>query len=179
MALLKPVTNSKITQYFGGNFSAEPKRYHQEYRGLPLACYPTLFPGADAVPTLHYHEGIDYAAPTGTPILAAERCKIEQYGTDPVSKALYVYARIRPQTRIENWHLSRFRAGLYKGQIIPKGGIIGYVGMTGWATGPHDHFALRISEKDPDGVTRFYNYNPALFMVGGILANDARIKPYY
>lgn len=176
---LYPPTKGTITQVFGGNYAAEPKRYHQEYRGLPLACFKDRFPGCDAIPASHYHDGLDWANVAGTPLVAAERAKVEQFGRDSVSGALYVYLRIRPQTRIEYWHLRNFRAGLFKGQIIPRGGLVGYMGSTGWSTGPHLHFGLKINEKDPDGVWRFYAYNPALFLPGGILAADVRVKPYY
>lgn len=179
MSLRAPVTG-RLTLAFGQSYPAEPRTlYHQEYRGLPLACFPSKFPGADPTPQAHYHDGMDWGAPLDTPILAPERCKVVQFGTDRVSGALYVYAAIRPNTRVEVWHLSKFRAGCAVGLVIPKGGVLGYVGSSGWSTGPHLHLALRITERDPDLVTRAYYYNPALFMVGGILANDARVAPYY
>lgn len=179
MSLRAPVV-APITLHFGQTYPAEKRTlYHQEYRGQPLACLPSRFPGADPAPIVNYHDGTDYGAAEGTPILAAERCKIIQFGKDSVSGALYVYALIRPQSRIEMWHCRAFRAGLYRGQVIPKGGVVAYVGHTGWATGPHLHFGLQITERDPDGVTRAYHYNPELFMAGAILASDSRVAPYY
>jgi len=177
MALLKPFTGA-ITQGFDGNNKAEPKLYHQSYRGLPLAAYKSSFPGYEGVAD-HYHAAIDFAAAAGTPIVASERCRVAQFGKDSVSGSLYVYLQVRPQTRIEHWHVSKFRAGLFVGQIIPRGGVVAYVGQTGWATGPHDHNVLKITEKDPDGVIRQYLYNILRFMVGGDLANDTRVQPYY
>jgi hypothetical protein len=57
--------------------------------------------------------------------------------------------------------------------------VVACVGQTGWASAPHDHSVLKITENDPDGVTRQYLYNILRFMVGGDLANDARVQPYY
>ena len=177
MPLLKPA--GVLTQGFDGANSAESAFYHQNYRGIPLAAFKAAFPGHDGF-SPHYHGARDYASPAGTPILANERSKVVQFGTDRYSGgAKYVFLQVRPGTRLEHWHLSSFRAGLYVGQIIPRGGVVGYVGSTGWSTGPHDHFVLKITERDPDGVTRQYLYNPMRFMVGGDLANDSRVKPYY
>ena len=51
-------------------------------------------------------------------------------------------------------HLSSFARGLRKGQSIEQGQIIGFVGSTGWATGPHLHYEFRVSgaPRDPLGV---------------------------
>lgn len=179
MALQVPVAGATITQYFDGHNSLEPARYFQNWSGQPLACFTTKFPGEGGY-SAHYHGAIDYAAANGTPIVASDACQVIQFGSDPYSgNAKYVFARLNATTIIENWHLSGFRSGLAVGQIIPKGGVLGYVGMTGWATGPHDHFTLRITERDSDGVTRDYWYNPLLFETGGTLANDKRIISAY
>lgn len=82
------------------------------------------------------HYGTDYAAPTGTPIMAV--------GDGVVTEARYHggngnYVRIRHNSVYETQylHMSRFAAGIRPGVRVSQGDIIGYVGMTGLATGPH------------------------------------------
>ena len=193
MALQKPVTNGTLVQRFDGHLSGGAFWY-QNLGSIvingrtvpnPLAAYKYKFPGATGYSGL-YHAALDYDAPTGTSILAAERSKIIQFGTDPYSGyAKYIILEISPHTanrervRIENWHLNGFRSSIYVGQVVPKGFVVGYVNTTGWANGPHDHFVLKMLEHDPDGVWREYLYNPLRFITGGDLQNDPRVKPYY
>jgi murein DD-endopeptidase MepM/ murein hydrolase activator NlpD len=47
-------------------------------------------------------------------------------------------------------HLSRFAKGLHKGQHVAQGEVIGYVGMTGLATGPHLHYEFRVNGQQHD-----------------------------
>ena len=47
-------------------------------------------------------------------------------------------------------HLSRFANGLHRGEHVNQGEVIGYVGMTGWATGPHLHYEFRIDGQQTD-----------------------------
>jgi len=82
------------------------------------------------------HLGTDYAAPTGTPIMAV--------GDGVVTEARYHggngnYVRIRHNSVYETQylHMSRFAKGIRPGVRVSQGDIIGYVGMTGLATGPH------------------------------------------
>lgn len=178
MALLRPMAGSVVKAGFDWPGAAEPPLYHQNYRGIPLAAYKFSFPGHDGH-SARYHGAIDFGGvPAGTPIVAAERGKIVQFGKSYPDGALYVKLQIRPGTIVEVWHLSRFRS-LFVGKIVARGAVIGYNGSTGWADGPHCHCVLKITERDPDGATRQYLYNPLRFMVGGDLAGDARVKPYY
>lgn len=82
------------------------------------------------------HYGTDYAAPTGTPIYAV--------GDGVVTQARFTsgngnYVRIRHNSVYETQylHMSRFAAGIRPGKRVNQGDVIGYVGMTGLATGPH------------------------------------------
>ena len=50
-------------------------------------------------------------------------------------------------------HMSRFAPSLRKGEKVSQGQIIGYVGMTGWATGPHLHYEFRIHNQARDPMT--------------------------
>ena len=50
-------------------------------------------------------------------------------------------------------HLSRFAANLRHGQKVSQGDIIGYVGMTGWSTGPHLHYEFRVNNEPRDPLS--------------------------
>ncbi|TVR40387.1 MAG: peptidase M23 [Bacteroidia bacterium] len=106
------------------------------------------------------HLGTDYAAPHGTPILAV--------GDGVVTRASYTagngnYVRIRHNSVYETQylHMSRFATGIRPGTRVSQGDVIGYVGSTGLATGPHvcfrfwkngrqvDHLRLEFPSGDP------------------------------
>lgn len=100
-------------------------------------------------PILRYtkmHRGIDFAAPTGTPIYAAGDGKIVYVGRNG---AYGKYIRIRHNTRYSTAyaHLSRFRRGIRRGKQVRQGQIIGYVGSTGRSTGPHLHYEVLVMGK--------------------------------
>jgi len=88
------------------------------------------------------HKGVDYAAPTGTPIRATADGTItfqgqqRGYGNITIVQHASGYS-----TRYA--HQSRFAPGLKKGSRVSQGQLIGYVGMTGVATGPHLHYEVR------------------------------------
>lgn len=89
------------------------------------------------------HLGIDYAAPVGTPVWAAGDGAVIAMGND---KANGRYVQIRHNNReYETYylHFSRFARGLKVGQRVRQGEVIGYVGATGYATGPHLDFRIK------------------------------------
>jgi murein DD-endopeptidase MepM/ murein hydrolase activator NlpD len=98
------------------------------------------------------HKGVDFAAPIGTPVHAAGAGRAifvgQQTGYGNVimlqhgAKYTTVYA-----------HLSRFAAGLKRGSRVEQGEVIGYVGETGWATGPHLHYELRVDDRQVNPLT--------------------------
>lgn len=96
------------------------------------------------------HKGVDFAAPTGTPIRAAADGVVDfastqnGYGNVIVLKHWNNYSTAYA-------HMSRFAAGLKKGQKVSQGDLIGYVGSTGWSTGAHLHYEFRVNgeAKDP------------------------------
>jgi murein DD-endopeptidase MepM/ murein hydrolase activator NlpD len=97
-------------------------------------------------PVLGYtraHRGVDYAAKTGTPIHAVGDGKIVYKGR----KGGYGrFIEIRHNNGIHSTayaHMSRYAKGMRKGKYVKQGQIIGYVGMSGLATGPHLHFEFR------------------------------------
>ena len=83
------------------------------------------------------HFGTDYAAPEGTPILSVADGVIEKYETKMETNGNY--AKIRHDNTYESQylHMSAFVEGLKVGTRVKQGQIIGYVGQTGLATGPH------------------------------------------
>lgn len=99
------------------------------------------------------HKGIDYAAPTGTPVKATADGAVNFVGTQRGYGKLVVLKHTGPYETAYG-HLSRFAKGLANGSRVKQGDIIGYVGMTGMATGPHLHYELRVSgvQRDPAKV---------------------------
>jgi murein DD-endopeptidase MepM/ murein hydrolase activator NlpD len=87
------------------------------------------------------HRGTDFAAPTGTPILAAGEGTVVRAG--PFS-SFGNYVRIRHANGYETAyaHMSRFARGIRAGTRVSQGQIIGYVGTTGRSTGPHLHYEV-------------------------------------
>jgi murein DD-endopeptidase MepM/ murein hydrolase activator NlpD len=92
--------------------------------------------------TVRAHLGIDYAAPTGTPVWAAASGVITSRGEAGGAGNLIV---LRHDGGIETayMHLSKFADGQKVGQRVAAKTVIGYVGATGLATGPHLHFGVK------------------------------------
>lgn len=88
------------------------------------------------------HPGVDYAAPTGTPVKAVADGVVTAEAYD---KANGRYIKIRHQNGYESayLHFSRFARGMKKGRRVKQGQVIGYVGSTGYATGPHLDFRVK------------------------------------
>lgn len=107
------------------------------------------------------HRGVDYAAPTGTPIYAAGDGVISHKGWNGgYGKQVIIKHAGRYETVYA--HLSRY-GKFNRGQNVKQGDIIGYVGMTGLATGPHLHYEFRINgvHRDPLKV-KFPDAEPVL-----------------
>jgi murein DD-endopeptidase MepM/ murein hydrolase activator NlpD len=97
-------------------------------------------------PVLKYfrpHNGVDYGAPVGTPVMSTADGVVIESRFSP-SEGNFI--RVRHSSRYDTCylHLSRFAKGLKKGTRVQQGEVIGYVGMTGLATGPHLDY--RVSE---------------------------------
>lgn len=87
------------------------------------------------------HKGIDFAAPTGTPIMAAGDGVVERanrYG----GYGNYVRIKHSGGYKTAYAHLSRFAKGMRAGRRVEQGDVIGYVGSTGSSTGPHLHYEV-------------------------------------
>ncbi len=99
------------------------------------------------------HKGVDYAAPTGTPIWAAGDGRIEFAGRKGGYGNAVIIDHGRGITTLYG-HMSRFNKVARTGRQVQQGDIIGYVGTTGASTGPHLHYEYRIKgqHKDPSTI---------------------------
>lgn len=99
------------------------------------------------------HKGVDYAAPTGTPIQAAGDARVQLVGWHGGYGRAVILDHGRGYTTLYG-HMSRF-GNIRQGQRIPQGTVIGYVGSTGMSTGPHLHYEFRINgvHRNPLSIT--------------------------
>ena len=118
-ALLRtPIDGARITSGYG-------MRLH------PILGYTTM------------HKGVDFGAPTSTPIMAAGDGVVEVAGW----RGNYgVYLRVRHNSEYSTAyaHMSRIASGIHPGAHVRQGQVIGYVGMTGLATGPHLYYEVLV-----------------------------------
>jgi len=118
-ALLRtPVDGARLTSGFG-------------MRTHPILGYSTM------------HRGVDFGAPPGTPIMAAGDGIIDMAGWN-AGYGNYVRLRHNEQYSTAYAHMSRIASGIRKGARVRQGQIIGYIGMTGLATGPHLHYEVLV-----------------------------------
>jgi murein DD-endopeptidase MepM/ murein hydrolase activator NlpD len=90
------------------------------------------------------HKGVDYAAPRGTPVKATGSGKIVLRGRKGgYGNTVVIQHGSRYSTLYA--HLNGFARGLSIGERVKQGEIIGYVGSTGLATGPHLHYEFRVN----------------------------------
>jgi murein DD-endopeptidase MepM/ murein hydrolase activator NlpD len=119
------------------------------------------------------HKGIDFAAPTGTPVLASGDGVIEFAGR---SGGYGNYIRIQHTAEYQTAyaHLSAYARGLRDGMRVSQGDVIGYVGSTGQSTGPHLHYEIIIDgeQTNPAGVKLDTNQP----LTGTALASFVRSK---
>jgi murein DD-endopeptidase MepM/ murein hydrolase activator NlpD len=122
----------------------------QPFRGtfrspLPLARVTSRFNPKRMHPVLHVvtpHNGVDFGASTGTPVFASGAGTIHSAGDGGPCGNMVQIAHSNGLTTAY-CHLSRFAAGLHAGQRVEARQLVGYVGQTGRATGPHLHFAVK------------------------------------
>jgi murein DD-endopeptidase MepM/ murein hydrolase activator NlpD len=100
------------------------------------------------------HRGIDYAAARGTPVLAAGDGKVIS-ATRNEASGKFIVLQHGEQYTTKYLHLSNFAKGIKRGASVKQGQTIGYVGSTGWATGPHLHYEFLVSgsHRNPRTVT--------------------------
>ena len=131
-----PLANFIITQYFGGT----------EFASRNAAAY-----GGRA-----YHPGVDMGAPRGTPILAPLTGTVRATGNTDVVPGCYSWGKwtlIDHANGLSTLYAHQDVLGVSAGQKVNTGDVIGYVGSTGFSTGPHLHFT--VYAKDGVNVRRF------------------------
>jgi len=98
------------------------------------------------------HKGVDYAAPIGTPVKATGDGTVAFAGTSGGYGKMIVLRHGEKYSTVYG-HLTRFAKDITAGKRISQGQIIGFVGMTGLATGPHLHYEFRINDVHHDPLT--------------------------
>lgn len=102
--------------------------------------------------TIRAHRGVDYAAPTGTPIRATGDGVVVERGTLGGYGLTIVLRHGNRYTTLYG-HMSDYAGGTSVGQYIRQGQIIGYIGSTGLATGPHLHYEFRVDGMHQNPLT--------------------------
>lgn len=99
------------------------------------------------------HRGVDFGAPTGTPIMAAGDGTVAELGWKG-GYGQYVRIRHTAEFATAYAHLSSYARGVKSGARVRQGQVIGYVGSTGMATGPHLHYEVHRNggQVNPTGV---------------------------
>jgi murein DD-endopeptidase MepM/ murein hydrolase activator NlpD len=99
------------------------------------------------------HKGIDFAAPVGTPIRATGDGVVDFAGMQGGYGNLVVIQH-GPVYSTAYAHMSRIAPGMRRGTRIAQGELIGYVGSTGWSSGPHLHYEFRVNNhaRDPASI---------------------------
>lgn len=124
-------------------FLASPMPYSRRTSGFGMREHPIFH-------TQRAHMGVDYAAPTGAPVISvADGVVVESGFSGGFGNMVTVQHNGRQSTVYA--HLSRIN--VRKGQSIKQGDTLGAVGSTGWATGPHLHFEFRINGRHVDPLT--------------------------
>lgn len=152
----------------GGKHAADGKRrrgwydakgrqpFHGGWRTpVPLARITSRFNPHRMHPVLHVimpHNGVDFAAPVGTPVYATAAGVVSSVGLEgPCGNKVEITHPGNIQSIY--CHLSRYAAGLRVGQHVEQRQLIAYVGATGRVTGPHLHFGIRKSGVIIDPMT--------------------------
>jgi murein DD-endopeptidase MepM/ murein hydrolase activator NlpD len=123
-------------------FLKSPVAFNRISSGFSMRVHPVFG-------TWKKHEGVDMAAPMGTPIKASGDGVVEFVGTQN-GYGNFVVLKHWSNYSTAYGHMSRFASGLHRGQKVSQGDVIGYVGTTGWATGPHLHYEFRIGGRATD-----------------------------
>ena len=140
----------------GGYYTPDGKSLRKAFLRSPLA-FSRISSGFAMRfhPILHKwrtHKGVDFAAPVGTHVKATADGTVEFAGWQNGYGNVIVLKHQRGlSTRYA--HLSRLAAGLRKGMRVQQGDVIGNVGQTGWATGPHLHYEFRVNDEVRNPLT--------------------------
>jgi murein DD-endopeptidase MepM/ murein hydrolase activator NlpD len=157
------VNNGKTHQAFwfkeagakeGGYYSADGVSLRRAYLASPLA-FSRMTSGFKMrfhpiLQTWRAHLGVDYAAPTGTPVRSVGQGIVDVAGSQGGFGNVVMVKHANGHTTVYA-HLSRIN--VKRGQSVMQGQTLGLVGATGWATGPHLHFEFRVNGQHKDPLT--------------------------
>ncbi|HEV2217577.1 MAG TPA: M23 family metallopeptidase [Candidatus Dormibacteraeota bacterium] len=122
----------------------------------PFGCTTLeLEPFDPLCPSRHVHTGVDLAAPAGTLVHSATS-GVARVGYDAAGAGLYVAVSVGGDVRILYCHL--FSTAVNSGEQVVAGQVIGTIGSSGLATGPHLHFEVQVDGRPVD---------PALWLAAG------------
>lgn len=130
-----------------GYFDENGSSLHKAFLKAPLKFtrISSKFSGSRMHPVLKYrraHRGVDYAAPTGTPVRSVGNGTVIKKAYQRGGAGNYVKIKHNKTFTTIYMHFVRHVKNLKVGQRVSQGDIIGYVGMTGTATGPHLHYGV-------------------------------------
>lgn len=135
---------------------------------------------------IRQHTGVDFAAPEGSRVHATDAGVVEFVGTQTGYGNFIILSHGKGISTAYG-HLSDFAAGLKKGMRVQQNQVIGYVGQTGWATGPHLHYEYRINGRfiDPEtlppppaAALKGRQYNAFRTQTHQVLAQLAHNQPH-
>ena len=129
-----------------GAFLRSPMEFSRITSGFSLArMHPILN-------TWRAHKGVDYGAPMGTPVRATADGIVTFAGVQG-GYGNVIFVRHHGSYSTVYGHLSRFAPSVKNGARVTQGETIGFVGRTGWATGPHLHYEFRMADQPRDPLT--------------------------
>ncbi|MFH1183173.1 MAG: peptidoglycan DD-metalloendopeptidase family protein [Candidatus Moraniibacteriota bacterium] len=133
----------------GGYYDAEGRVLERQFLKAPLSYryISSGYTGARQNPitrTVMAHYQIDYAAPSGTPVVATARGTVVSAGWEG-GWGRMVRLRHDNGYATHYGHLSAFAKGIRSGASVSQGQLIGFVGSTGWSTGPHLDFGMKLN----------------------------------
>jgi len=139
----------------GDYYSPEGKSLRKAFLRSPIAFsrVSSGFSGSRFHPVLNTwraHKGVDFAAQTGTPVKVTADGIVDFAGRKGGYGNVIMVKHSGSRYTTVYGHLSKFARGLRHGQRVSQGEVIGYVGMTGVATGPHLHYEFRIGDQQRD-----------------------------
>lgn len=137
-------------------YTANGQGLHKAFLRTPvefshISSYFSLARKHPILNTIRAHKGVDYAAPSGTPVRSTGNGRIAFMGTQNGYGNAVVIEHGHNYSTLYG-HLSRF-AHWKKGDTVHQGEVIGYVGQTGLATGPHLHYEFRVGGEHQDPLT--------------------------
>ena len=139
-----------IDAYYGDNgtparkaFLRAPLEFSRIASGFSAERYHPI------LQTWRAHKGVDFAAPAGTPVRATGNGIVRSVGGQ-LGYGNVIELQHQGAFSTLYAHLSRFSPRVKRGAHVAQGEVIGYVGQTGWATGPHLHYEFRVAHEQRD-----------------------------